>query len=41
MLQPYIGSTTTILSDDEELQEFPVFVGLGKGTSSTELDPLM
>ena len=39
MLQPNIESTTTILSDDEELQEFSLFVGLGKGTSSTELDP--
>ena len=32
--QPYIDSATT-LSDYEEPHEFPVIVGLRKGTSST------
>ena len=39
MCQPYIESATALSDyyyiDDEELQEFPVFVGLRKGTSNT------
>ena len=38
MCQPYIESATALSDYVEELQQFHVFVGLRKGTSS-ELDP--